>query len=391
MCSIIELRYDKMEKWNHIFEWSKRVKVHLDEENASSLEKEHPVVRRVVERLRKPGYLQGKGKEQGRFDAKAAFRKLRKRNRHRLVVRVGMAAASVVILLGSFWLVRENMEMKERMPLAKQEIIPGVRKAVLLLEDGRKFELKDSLPVKIETEKGVIRVDSTGVVLGTVVEDGERGEEGYNTLSIPRGGEYHLILSDGTSVWLNSETELCFPMQFKGASRQVYLKGEAYFDVKSNPRKPFIVKTSAGNVKVLGTAFDVMIYDTTRLVATLERGAISYAGNLQPEVVLRPGEQLTHSVRNNQVRVEKVNTRIYTAWKDNLFCFEEQRLDEIMVVLARWYNLEVRFEVEELKGVELSGTLDKYSDVGLLLKFFELGTNVKFDVQGNIVIVRKAK
>ena len=348
-------------------------------------------MRRVVERLREPGYLQGKGKEQGRFDAEAAFKKLRKRNRHRLVVRVGMAAASVVILLGGFWLVRENMEMKEQMPLAKQEIIPGVRKAVLLLEDGRKFELKDSLPVKIETGKGVIRIDSTGVVLGTVAEDGERGEEGYNTLSIPRGGEYHLILSDGTSVWLNSETELCFPMQFKGDSRQVYLKGEAYFDVKSNPRKPFIVKTSAGNVKVLGTAFDVMIYDTTRLVATLERGAISYAGNLQPEVVLRPGEQLTHSVRNNQVRVERVNTRIYTAWKDNLFCFEEQRLDEIMVVLARWYNLEVRFEVEELKGVELSGTLDKYSDVGPLLRFFELGTNVKFDVQGNIVIVRKAK
>jgi len=382
----------KMKKWNQIYEWSRRVRTYLEGDfSSSSFDEEDVIVRRVVERLSDPDYLRGKGQEQGRFDAEAAFEKLRKRNRRRFAVRVGMAAASVAILLGGFWLLCGDVEMTESVPLAKQEIIPGARKAVLLLEDGRKFELNDSLPVKIETGNGVIQVDAKGVVLGADAEGEEKSEDGYNTLFIPRGGEYHLTLSDGTLVWLNSESELYFPMQFKGDSRQVYLKGEAYFDVKSNPRKSFIVKTSAGDVRVLGTAFNVMIYDTTRLVATLERGAISYVGNLQSEVVLRPGEQLTHSVCNNQVRVEKVNTRIYTAWKDNLFCFEEQRLDEIMVVLARWYNLEVRFEVEELKGVELSGTLDKYSDVNRLLRFFELGTNVRFDVQGNVVIVRKAK
>ncbi|MFR5656620.1 MAG: FecR family protein [Butyricimonas faecihominis] len=238
-----------------------------------------------------------------RFDAEAAFEKLRKRNRHRLAVRVGMAAASVAILLGVFgcWRCGDDGERA----VVKQKY-PGAQ--LFVVEDGRKFELKILFPC--ETGNGVIQVDAKGVVLGADAKV-KKSEDGYNTLFIPRGGEYHLTLSDGTLVWLNSESELYFPMQFKGDSRQVYLKGEAYFDVKSNPRKPFIVKTSAGDVRVLGTAFNVMIYDTTRLVATLERGAISYAGNLQSEVVLRPGEQLTHSVRNNQVRAEKVNTRIY--------------------------------------------------------------------------------
>lgn len=171
----------------------------------------------------------------------------------------------------------------------------------------------------------------------------------------------------------------------------MYLKGEAYFDVKTNPDKPFIVNTAAGDVKVLGTAFDVEVYDTTTMVATLERGAISYVHGSLSEIVLRPGEQLTYKTGSNQPRVSKVNTRLYTAWKDHLFCFEEQRLSEIMTILARWYDLKVRFDSEELKNVELSGTLDKYSDVSPLLNLFELGTNVKFEIEGNVVTVKKAK
>ncbi|MFR1241244.1 MAG: hypothetical protein ACLSDJ_08940 [Butyricimonas faecihominis] len=216
-----------MKKWNQIYEWSRRVRTYLEGDfSSSSLDEEDVIVRRVTERLSDPNYLRRKRQEQRRFDAEAAFEKLRKRNRHRLAVRVGMAAASVAILLG-VWLLRGDGDDGER-AVGETGNYPEGTKAVLLLEDGRKFELKDSLPVKIETGNGVIQVDAKGVVLGADAEGEEKSEDGYNTLFIPRGGEYHLTLSDGTLVWLNSESELYFPMQFKGDSRQVYLKGSLF-------------------------------------------------------------------------------------------------------------------------------------------------------------------
>ncbi len=395
MCSLIEKKHEMMKDWKNIANRSKRVTdylkgLFLEEESPEDTFTGDPMEERIVERLSRPGYLQQKREEQRRFDADAAFGKLKRRNRRRVMIRVSSVAASVAILLGVIWLFQVEPESVKNVPLAKKVIVPGERKAVLVLDDGRELDLKGTRATRIETAEGVIHIDSVGVIRSEETGEGV-AEDSYNKLIIPRGGEYHLVLSDGTNVWLNSETELHFPIHFKGNSRKVYLKGEAYFDVKTNPDKPFIVNTAAGDVKVLGTAFDVEVYDTTTMVATLERGAISYVHGALSEIVLRPGEQLTYKTGSNQPRVSKVNTRLYTAWKDHLFCFEEQRLSEIMTILARWYDLKVRFDSEELKNVELSGTLDKYSDVSPLLNLFELGTNVKFEIEGNVVTVKKAK
>ena len=395
MCSLIEKKHEIMKDWKNIASRSKRVTdylkgLFLEEESPESTFTGDPMEERIVERLSRADYLRQKREEQRRFDADAAFGKLKRRNRRRVMIRVSSVAASAAILLGVIWLFQMEPESVKNVPLTKKVIVPGERKAVLVLNDGRELDLKETRATRIETAEGVIHIDSVGVIRSE--ESGEGvAEDSYNKLIIPRGGEYHLVLSDGTNVWLNSETELRFPIHFKGDTRQVYLKGEAYFDVKTNSGKPFIVSTAAGDVKVLGTAFDVEVYDTTRIVATLERGAISYVHESQPEIVLRPGEQLAYKLGNDQPCVSKVNTRLYTAWKDHLFCFEEQRLSEIMTILARWYDLKVRFMSEELKSVELSGTLDKYADVSQLLRLFELGTNVKFEIEGNVVTVKKAK
>lgn len=395
MCSLIEKKHEIMRNWKNIANRSRRVTdylkgLFLEEESPGGVFTGSPMEERIVERLSRPGYLQQKREEQRRFDADAAFGKLKKRNRRRAVIQVSAVAASVAILLGVAWMLQVEPESVKNAPLTKKVIVPGERKAVLVLNDGRELDLKETRATRIETVEGVIHIDSVGVIRGE--ESGEGvAEDNYNKLIIPRGGEYHLVLSDGTNVWLNSETELRFPIHFKGDARQVYLKGEAYFDVKPNPAKPFIVSTAAGDVKVLGTAFDVEVYDTTMMVATLERGAISYVHESLSEIVLRPGEQLTYKTGSNHPRVSKVNTRLYTAWKDHLFCFEEQRLSDIMAILARWYDLKVRFMSEDLKSVELSGTLDKYVDVSKLLRLFELGANVKFEIEGNVVTVKKAK
>lgn len=395
MCSLNEKKHEMMRDWKNIANRSKRITDYLrslfEEEEGTGEFSGDRMEQQVAERLSRPEYLRQKREEQRRFDADAAFGKLRRRNRRRVMMRVGSVAASVAILLGALWIFGEDPELPVKVASERKVIVPGERKAVLVLNDGRELDLKEVLATKIETVGGIIRIDSAGVICGEETGEVFAEENSYNKLIIPRGGEYHLVLSDGTDVWLNSETELHFPVQFKGDSRQVYLKGEAYFDVKRDSGKPFIVNTAAGDIKVLGTAFAVEVYDTTTMVATLERGSISYLHESQPEVVLRPGEQLTYKEGGNMPRVSKVNTKLYTAWKDHLFCFEEQRLSEIMIVLARWYDLKVRFESEELKNVELSGTLDKYSDVRPLLNLFELGTDVKFEINDNEVIVKKSK
>ncbi len=395
MCSTNERHMEKMKKWNQIYEWSKKVRTYFDRDcSASLVDEEDPVVRRVVKRLSDPGYLQTKGLEQKRFDAEFAFRKLRRRNRGRMMIRVGSVAAVFALILGGVVLYKGDFPQEKKVPELTRRITsvlqPGANKAVLHLADGRELVLNDASRAKVETKEGVVEVDSMGVVYG-IKEDSvstER-EQAYHVMSIPRGGEFHLTLADGTQVWLNSETELRFPVHFAGGERNVYLKGEAYFDVAKDSAHPFVVKTSMGDIKVLGTAFNVSVYDERMIAATLEKGSICYLKDTRKGVLIKPGEQLISTEGSDLPVVRKVNTRLYTAWKDNLFCFEEQHLDQIMSTLARWYDFQVKFESEELKKLELSGTLDKYSDIQPLLRLFELGTDVKFEIQNKVIYVRR--
>ena len=397
-CVLLLKRYmKKMKKWNQIFEWSKKARAYLQEEESTSfLDEEHPVIRRVVERLSEPGDLRKKGEEQGRFDADAAFRKLHRRNGRRLFIRVGSAAAVIALIVGSVVIYRGSFSGEESLPKVFGHVSsilqPGKSKAVLHLADGRMLVLDDTLRGKVETGEAVMEVDSAGLVY-EVKEDSltkEKTRE-FHVMSIPRGGEFHLVLADGTQVWLNSETELRFPVHFSEGDRRVYLRGEAYFDVKKDAAHPFVVSTSVGDIKVLGTAFNVSAYDEKAIAATLEKGSICYLRDSLDGVLIKPGEQLSYEEGAKAPVVRKVNTRLYTGWKENLFCFEEQRLDQIMSTLARWYDFQVKFESEELKKLELSGTLDKYSDIQLLLRLFELGTNVKFEIRNQVIYVRKVK
>lgn len=312
------------------------------------------------------------------------------------MIRVGSVAAVFALILGGVVLYKGHFSQEKKVPELTRRITsvlqPGANKAVLHLADGRELVLNDASRAKVETREGMVEVDSMGVIYGIKVDSkSTEREQAYHVMSIPRGGEFHLTLADGTQVWLNSETELRFPVHFAGRERNVYLKGEAYFDVAKDSAHPFVVKTSMGDIKVLGTAFNVSVYDERMMAATLEKGSICYLKDTRNGVLIKPGEQLISTEGSDLPVVRKVNTRLYTAWKDNLFCFEEQHLDQIMSTLARWYDFQVKFESEELKKLELSGTLDKYSDIQPLLRLFELGTDVRFEIQNKVIYVRKVK
>ena len=169
----------------------------------------------------------------------------------------------------------------------------------------------------------------------------------------------------------------------------VSCKGEVYFDVSHNPQAPFVVQLTQGEVTVLGTEFCTSDYNTDKPQVTLVEGKVRFNTQNGDSVVLTPSQHLVYDAITNQLSIQKVDTRQYTAWKDNLFCFEDETLEDIMSTLSRWYNIEIDFESDELKQRHFSGTIEKYAKIESFLELFETGTNIKFDIYGHKIIIRQ--
>lgn len=212
----------------------------------------------------------------------------------------------------------------------------------------------------------------------------------YNTVEIPRGGEYRLELADGTKVWLNAATELRFPVNFAGDAREVYLKGEAYFQVKRDEEHPFMVHTSMGVVEVLGTSFNVRDYEEEReVVTTLETGKVIYvSGNSKEKVMLKPGYQALEK-EASPVKVRKVNPVQYIGWREGKYVFEDVALEDIMQTLGRWYDIDVVYADSTVKKLHFTGDLERYESINVFLSFIETGGDVKFKTEGKTIIIDK--
>lgn len=312
------------------------------------------------------------------------------RERRRKIRNIFQYAACVLLVLaigGGIWFFngRERQEVLEAKTIP--EILPGGNKAIILLADGEKVDVEWLLDsarykvegVEVEKENGKIRyVGKEQVVLN------------YNTIMIPRGGEYQVELSDGTMVWLNSETQLRIPTTFVGNERRVYLSGEAYFAVAENRDKPFIVETELGEVKVYGTEFNVKFYREEReLKTTLVKGNIGFRAERIAELKIEPGCQLSLVEGSTTPEIKQVKIYNEIAWKNRQFCFESERLESVMMMLQRWYNVKVDFVDQDLKDFKLSGTLNRYDKIETLLRFFEEGFDIKFLVENDTIKVMR--
>ncbi len=263
---------------------------------------------------------------------------------------------------------------------AMSDIRPGTSSAVLILSDGEKVTLGDK-NAGDQIVKDNIKVESDTLKYESVITE----KIAYNTIIIPRGGEFVLKLSDGTKIWLNAESELKYPVSFTGKERRVYLKGEAFFDVTKNEKSPFKVVTNDHVISVLGTEFSIRAYsDEKYITTTLESGKVSIdAGNRHAELL--PGQQ--SNVSNSEMTVKDVNTQLYTAWHNNKFVFENQSLREILHTLSRWYDMEVNYDVADLGEIRFTGELMKYTNVVDFLEKLEALEKVRFDINGKNVVV----
>ena len=212
-------------------------------------------------------------------------------------------------------------------------------------------------------------------------------EIALNTIKVPAGQRVEVTLSDGTHIWLNARSEFSYPASFNENTREVRLKGEAFFDVAKDRNKKFIVNTSRCEVEVLGTQFNVEAYDDRESVkTTLVEGSVDVQAGGE-KVRLIPHEQLQYHKNTAEMEVREVNVREIIAWKNGWFVFDNTTLGEIVKTLQRWYNIEVEFIRPELEHLRFTGDLSRYDSFDAVIRMFEDTKKLNMSVISNRLIV----
>ena len=257
---------------------------------------------------------------------------------------------------------------------------PGGERAILKLYDGKTVMLDSTMKSSLIAHEANVRIemDSNHLLRYSSHDSiGMANVNKNNELIIPKGGEYQVMLADGTKVWLNSASRLIYPQSFMGKERRVVLSGEAFFDVAHDAERPFIVETSRMNVKVLGTRFNVNDYDDNEEVSTtLVNGSVEIVSGGQQAFRLVPGEQAYG--KENELEKREVNVRLYTSWIDGKFLFNNTELEEIAKQISRWYDVEFVFDDEEIKDYKFSGFIPRYESITNLFEILEKSANVSF-------------
>ena len=272
--------------------------------------------------------------------------------------------------------------------VAQATISPGSSKAMLILNNGEIISLSEKNKTEIvATEELSIR--NEGSQLRYTVSENTKNEQAnnYNELIVPKGGEFTLTLSDGTKVWLNSQSKIKYPVIFNDITREVYLEGEAYFEVTKDTQHPFHVNVKNGVcIEVLGTSFNVRSYmDENTIETVLEKGSVRMSQG-KDAVILIPGNKAVY-LPNEPIRLTTVNTELYTAWRHGQYIFMNESVENILKQLSRWYDIEVFYSNEAAKSVVFSGDVRKYDNINTLLEAMEILGCLHFKINGKTLIV----
>ena len=313
----------------------------------------------------------------------------RKNRRMKTIIRYAAILTLPIVAAGIFLLQKND---RQTIVSISEVIKPGEHKAVLITGGGERITLSDSTLSPIQEQNGMIVNVTNNKVSYILPEDSlcTQGSPIFNTLQIPRGGEYFLTLADGTEVWLNAETEIRYPVQFTGDKRVVYLDGEAYFTVAPDKNKPFTVVSTHASVSVLGTQFNFRAYPDERDVQTtlVSGSVIMQSEKYKQQIKLVPGEQGVLEKNSAKLMKQEVNTYLYTAWKDGRFAFRDARLEDLFNILARWYDLSVFYQSPEAKDIRFTGDLNKTDDFKSILKIIEQNERVIFTLNQRTVFIQ---
>lgn len=321
------------------------------------------------------------------------------RSRRKMIIRLS-AAAAVLVLFGagvySYLASRQQAApsiihntISQSQPA--KEILPAQDKAILTLANGEQIVLDDAGNGSLSGDNGMQLIKLDGQ-LSYKTNAAANGEIAWNTITTAKGRQYKLVLADGTIVWLNAASSLRFPVNFSGKERRVELNGEAFFEVAKDSKHTFSVdlksqsNTPKGTVTALGTAFNINGYDNEpNIKATLLEGSVRIAANAS-STVLKPGQQATFTTHSISVN-EDVNTAQVLAWKNNLFQFENESIEDIMRQLSRWYDINLTYE-GALPGRHYFGSIRRQVNLTEVLHMLELAGGISFRIEANNVYIK---
>lgn len=374
---------------------SEKEQIQLDEWGSQSVENKELLIHLSDELA-----LKEKQAEYDEIDSNSAWHKIesqifeQKPKERKLFLNFLKYAAVVVLPLAvGALLVYQVMNVNEDYSDAiVEQIVPGTNKATLVLADGSTINLeeqKDTLIAgKLLNKNNKLSYDASSQL--------NQMEAKWHKLVVPVGGEYKLQLADGTTVWMNSDSELRYTDRFVGKQRVVHLKGEACFKVSKDKDHPFIVRTEAMDVQVYGTEFNVMAYTDENLVqTTLLEGSIGVDLKNETGVVqtsmIKPNMQVEYYKGNIRGEIKEVEASKYLGWRDGKFQFDNEELGSISRKLERWYGVKFFFQNQNSKNVKFSGEMKRFQDFSTILNLLEYGSDVEFDVHGKIVTVVSIK
>lgn len=345
---------------------------------------ENPANEQLFHQLMAEGYLEEEYSKWRSIDSMRPRADMTRRIRRSAVpafARVSCRVAAAVALLGiGIWTGYRFSDFKETavQPVAQDillsEIAPGKTQATLTTAEGEVFNFTE--PQKVRE------------IARRKADDRAR----INNLDIPRGGEFHITLEDGTEVWLNAQTSLKYPEVFSDSLRSVEITGEGYFKVAKDNSRPFIVRTEGQTIKVYGTEFNVNSYaDDEDVVTTLVEGSVSLIseGHSSNELMLAPGHQAVFSKAKDETVVKSVNTDVVTSWRNDMFVFDDLSLDKIMRQLSRWYDFDYVFRDDAASQIVFKGRIPRYGKFGDALTILEKSGGLSFEVEGKTIFISK--
>lgn len=306
--------------------------------------------------------------------------------RHRPLWRWTVAAASVCLLLAAGITMYYRGQPERPVPVAVNTGTAAEKAKVKLYLSSGEEVLLGKERHSITERQTVIDVHGEGALTYRQGEEPLREKELCNRLVVERGGEYKLTLSDGSEVWVNSATELEYPVQFSGDRRVVRLKGEAYFKVQADSLRPFVVVADGVEVSALGTEFDVNSYAERFVKSVLVKGKIS-VGTTEKRVLLRPDHLAVYDRRTGRTEITRVDVRKYTDWRTGDFIFSDDRLEEVMEKIALWYDCEVVFMDPELKNILLSGNMRRYESLEKFLHYVEITAGIRSEIKDRTIFI----
>ena len=319
------------------------------------------------------------------------------RSRYRLMWTKVAAAAAILIFMSAgawFYLTRGNLKPQPGHIAAKQiknDVLPGGNKAILTLGNGKEIVLNNIKDGVVARQNGIAAIKTKDGQLVNKVEDGSKPAGGlpisYNTVTTLRGGQYQVILPDGTKVWLNAASSLKYPTAFTGGERNVELTGEAYFEVAKNAAMPFRVRSAGQTVQVLGTHFNINAYEDERAIkTTLLEGSIQITYQ-QAKALIKPGEQarIVAGSTNKIMIDENADTDEAVAWKDGYFQFNHADIRTVMRQISRWYDVTVRYD-GTVSSKDFGGAIERNLKLSQVLHILEK-SQVHFTINGKEVVV----